>query len=117
MLLTALLLLLTCRLATFYSRSRSERWCKGETSGNFIKVTQVFHDCDRDSIIYLGDPIGPTCHTGARCGSCADICCLKLVLLAYCDRGSIIYLRDPIGPTCHTGARCGSCFAIECTVL
>jgi phosphoribosyl-ATP pyrophosphohydrolase/phosphoribosyl-AMP cyclohydrolase len=54
------------RLATFYSRSRSERWCKGETSGNFIRVTQVFHDCDRDSIIYLGDPIGPTCHTGAR---------------------------------------------------
>ncbi|KAF6265463.1 hypothetical protein COO60DRAFT_1281356 [Scenedesmus sp. NREL 46B-D3] len=57
---------LQTKLATFYSRSRSERWCKGETSGNFIRVTQVFHDCDRDSIIYLGDPIGPTCHTGAR---------------------------------------------------
>eukprot|EP00878_Enallax_costatus_P006566 GHUV01006884.1.p1 GENE.GHUV01006884.1~~GHUV01006884.1.p1 ORF type:complete len:306 (+),score=55.90 GHUV01006884.1:46-963(+) len=53
-------------LATFYSRSRKERWCKGETSGNFINVIKVFHDCDRDSIIYLGDPIGPTCHTGAR---------------------------------------------------
>jgi phosphoribosyl-AMP cyclohydrolase / phosphoribosyl-ATP pyrophosphohydrolase len=25
-------------LATFYSRSRQGRWCKGETSGNFIKV-------------------------------------------------------------------------------
>lgn len=27
-----------CRLATFYSRSRKGRWCKGETSGHFIKV-------------------------------------------------------------------------------
>lgn len=53
-------------LATFYSRSRHERWCKGETSGHFIKVARVFADCDRDSIVYLGDPIGPACHTGAR---------------------------------------------------
>ncbi|KAI8473236.1 MAG: bifunctional phosphoribosyl-AMP cyclohydrolase/phosphoribosyl-ATP pyrophosphatase [Monoraphidium minutum] len=53
-------------LATFYSRSRKERWCKGETSGHFIRVSQVFADCDKDSIIYLGDPIGPACHTGAR---------------------------------------------------
>lgn len=61
-----LLLLVVCRLATFYSRSRKSRWCKGETSGHFIKVLKVFADCDKDSIIYLGDPIGPACHTGAR---------------------------------------------------
>ncbi|GIL61024.1 hypothetical protein Vafri_15397 [Volvox africanus] len=53
-------------LATFYSRSRGGRWCKGETSGHFIKVQNIFTDCDRDSIIYLSDPIGPACHTGAR---------------------------------------------------
>lgn len=29
-------------------------------------IPQVFADCDRDSIIYLADPIGPSCHTGAR---------------------------------------------------
>ena len=52
-----------CRLATFYSRSRKERWCKGETSGHFIKVTGVYVDCDRDSVVYLGEPIGPACHT------------------------------------------------------
>lgn len=57
---------LQTRLATFYSRSRKERWCKGETSGNFIKVLKVFADCDKDSLIYLSDPIGPSCHTGAR---------------------------------------------------
>jgi phosphoribosyl-ATP pyrophosphohydrolase/phosphoribosyl-AMP cyclohydrolase len=54
------------RLATFYSRSRKGRWCKGETSGHFIHVKGIFVDCDKDSIIYLSDPIGPSCHTGAR---------------------------------------------------
>jgi len=53
-------------LATFYSRSRKERWCKGETSGNFIRVQSVFVDCDRDSIIYLSVPDGPSCHTGSH---------------------------------------------------
>lgn len=52
--------------ATFYSRSRSSLWTKGETSSNFINVKDVFLDCDRDSIIYLGLPDGPTCHTGAE---------------------------------------------------
>ena len=51
------------RLATFYSRSRKGRWCKGETSGHFINVTGVYVDCDADSLIYLGEPIGPACHT------------------------------------------------------
>ncbi|MCO5557024.1 hypothetical protein L7F22_010579 [Adiantum nelumboides] len=52
--------------ATFYSRSRSSLWTKGETSSNFINTKDVFLDCDRDSIIYLGLPDGPTCHTGAE---------------------------------------------------
>ncbi|KAI8111222.1 hypothetical protein M9434_004795 [Picochlorum sp. BPE23] len=52
-------------LATFYSRSRQGRWCKGETSGHYIKVQSVHLDCDKDSIIYLSEPIGPACHTNA----------------------------------------------------
>ena len=52
-------------LATFYSRSRSERWCKGETSGAYLRVLSVHADCDGDSLIFLCDPIGPACHTGA----------------------------------------------------
>jgi len=51
--------------ATFYSRSRSALWTKGETSNNFIQVYSVHVDCDRDSLIYLGAPLGPACHTGA----------------------------------------------------
>jgi phosphoribosyl-AMP cyclohydrolase / phosphoribosyl-ATP pyrophosphohydrolase len=38
------------RKATFYSRSRSSLWTKGETSMNFIDVHDVFLDCDRDSV-------------------------------------------------------------------
>lgn len=36
--------------ATFYSRSRSTLWTKGETSNNFINVHDIFLDCDRDSV-------------------------------------------------------------------
>ncbi|CAL5413691.1 unnamed protein product [Camellia sinensis] len=57
---------ISSRKATFYSRSRSKLWTKGETSMNFIDVHDIFLDCDRDSIIYLGKPDGPTCHTGAE---------------------------------------------------
>jgi phosphoribosyl-AMP cyclohydrolase len=56
---------LDSKRATFYSRSRKQLWTKGETSSNFINVTDVYIDCDRDSVIYSGKPDGPTCHTGA----------------------------------------------------
>ncbi|GBG64627.1 hypothetical protein CBR_g45683 [Chara braunii] len=55
---------LASRRATFFSWSRQCLWTKGETSANFIHVVDVFLDCDRDSVIYLGKPDGPTCHTG-----------------------------------------------------
>ncbi|KAK6940283.1 Phosphoribosyl-AMP cyclohydrolase domain [Dillenia turbinata] len=61
----ALATTISSRKATFYSRSRSALWTKGETSMNFINVYDIFLDCDRDSIIYLGKPDGPTCHTGS----------------------------------------------------
>ncbi|XP_078433557.1 histidine biosynthesis bifunctional protein (HISIE) [Wolffia australiana] len=62
----ALVKTISSKKATFYSRSRSSLWTKGETSMNFINVHDIFLDCDRDSIIYLGKPDGPTCHTGAE---------------------------------------------------
>ena len=54
------------RKATWYSRSRDKLWVKGEESGNFIEVVGVYADCDGDSLIYLGKPVGPSCHTGAQ---------------------------------------------------
>lgn len=52
-------------LATFWSRSRSELWEKGKTSGNGLHVRQMRIDCDGDAVLYLVDPEGPSCHTGA----------------------------------------------------
>ncbi|KAK3038070.1 hypothetical protein RJ639_031624, partial [Escallonia herrerae] len=62
----ALATTISSKKATFYSRSRATLWTKGETSMNFINVYDIFLDCDRDSIIYLGKPDGPTCHTGSE---------------------------------------------------
>jgi phosphoribosyl-ATP pyrophosphohydrolase/phosphoribosyl-AMP cyclohydrolase len=50
----------------FWSRSRSEIWHKGATSGNTMKVRALRVDCDADAIVALVDPAGPACHTGER---------------------------------------------------
>lgn len=52
--------------AHFFSRSRKALWRKGESSGNVIRVAEVWVDCDADAVLYLGDPAGPSCHTGAE---------------------------------------------------
>jgi phosphoribosyl-ATP pyrophosphohydrolase/phosphoribosyl-AMP cyclohydrolase len=49
----------------FWSRSRSELWHKGATSGNTQRVVSVRLDCDSDAIVVLVEPRGPACHTGA----------------------------------------------------
>ena len=51
--------------AHFWSRSRKASWRKGETSGNTLAVREVRVDCDGDVVLYLCDPQGPSCHTGA----------------------------------------------------
>ncbi|MBA3885212.1 MAG: phosphoribosyl-AMP cyclohydrolase [Acidobacteria bacterium] len=54
--------------ATFFSRSRERLWMKGETSGNQLRVTSLFVDCDDDTVLLkvtrLGE--GNVCHTGQR---------------------------------------------------
>lgn len=52
-------------LVTFYSRSRSKLWTKGETSGNFLHVVSIAEDCDHDALLIKARPDGPVCHTGA----------------------------------------------------
>jgi phosphoribosyl-AMP cyclohydrolase / phosphoribosyl-ATP pyrophosphohydrolase len=52
--------------AHFFSRSRGKLWRKGEESGHVLKVHDVWTDCDGDCLVYLVDPHGPSCHTGAE---------------------------------------------------
>jgi phosphoribosyl-ATP pyrophosphohydrolase/phosphoribosyl-AMP cyclohydrolase len=55
---------------TFWSRSREQLWTKGETSGNHLELVAARLDCDRDCLLVLAKPHGPTCHTGTD--SCFD---------------------------------------------
>ncbi|HEX8164100.1 MAG TPA: bifunctional phosphoribosyl-AMP cyclohydrolase/phosphoribosyl-ATP diphosphatase HisIE [Pyrinomonadaceae bacterium] len=48
----------------FWSRSRSELWHKGATSGNTQRVVGMKVDCDADALVILVETAGPACHTG-----------------------------------------------------
>ena len=52
--------------AHYWSRSRSEVWHKGATSGNVQRVVEVRVDCDQDAVWLRVEAAGPACHTGAR---------------------------------------------------
>ncbi|HJR38717.1 MAG TPA: phosphoribosyl-AMP cyclohydrolase [Nocardioidaceae bacterium] len=67
---------LTTGRSTFWSRSRSEYWVKGETSGHRQWVKEVRLDCDGDTLLVRVDQEGPACHTGDR--TCFDAGSLPL---------------------------------------
>jgi phosphoribosyl-AMP cyclohydrolase len=52
--------------AHFWSRSRSELWRKGATSGNVLRVAEIRVDCDADTLLLRVHPAGPACHTGEQ---------------------------------------------------
>ncbi len=51
---------------TYFSRSRQELWCKGETSGHYQYVKELRLDCDHDTVLAKVHQVGAACHTGAR---------------------------------------------------
>ena len=57
---------LDTKRATYWSRSRSSLWVKGETSGHFQEVLSLTYDCDSDCILLQVKQIGAACHTGER---------------------------------------------------
>jgi phosphoribosyl-AMP cyclohydrolase / phosphoribosyl-ATP pyrophosphohydrolase len=60
----ALAATLRTQRVTFFSRSRQALWSKGETSGHVLDLVSVHADCDRDALLVLARPRGPTCHLG-----------------------------------------------------
>jgi phosphoribosyl-ATP pyrophosphohydrolase/phosphoribosyl-AMP cyclohydrolase len=51
----------------FWSRSRSELWHKGGTSGHLQKVHSLRYDCDSDALLVTVEQMGDiACHTGER---------------------------------------------------
>ena len=52
--------------AWFWSRSRQALWHKGATSGNVMRVQEMWADCDGDTLLVKVTPAGPACHTGER---------------------------------------------------
>jgi len=49
--------------AHYYSRSRKALWKKGETSGHVQRVTDMYLDCDSDTLLLRVEQTGPACHT------------------------------------------------------
>lgn len=49
---------------TFYSRSKQRLWTKGESSGHVLTLVSMEMDCDRDTLLVIARPHGPTCHLG-----------------------------------------------------
>ena len=50
----------------FFSRTRQKFWNKGETSGNFQNVKEIYYDCYENSLLIKVEQIGVACHTGNR---------------------------------------------------
>ena len=58
---------LTTGRSWFWSRSRQEYWCKGETSGDRQWVREAYYDCDGDAVLLVVEQEGRgACHTGER---------------------------------------------------
>jgi len=62
----ALDLTIATKRATYWSRSRSRLWVKGETSGHFQEVREIRYDCDADTLLLFVEQQGAACHTGSK---------------------------------------------------
>jgi phosphoribosyl-AMP cyclohydrolase len=51
-------------LVHFYSRTRDKLWLKGETSGHYLVLKEIYVDCDEDTLLFKVEPKGPVCHEG-----------------------------------------------------
>ena len=50
----------------FWSRSRNKYWIKGESSGHYQHVKNIYYDCDKDTLLIKVTQIGAACHEGYK---------------------------------------------------
>jgi phosphoribosyl-AMP cyclohydrolase len=69
------------KLATFWTRSRKKIWTKGESSGNTLKVVDVYVDCDQDTVLYrVQVQKGGACHTKNEQGEYRESCFYRRIV-------------------------------------
>ncbi len=78
---------------TYYSRSRQERWVKGETSGHYQYVKSLTLDCDNDTILAKVDQVGVACHTGS------PTCFFQTLVEAEADEKNPLQVFDSVYET------------------
>jgi phosphoribosyl-AMP cyclohydrolase len=53
--------------AHFWSRSRQELWLKGATSGQYLLVSEIYINCEENSLLLKVELAGGVaCHTGNK---------------------------------------------------
>ncbi len=57
---------LETKIATYWSRSRSKLWVKGESSGHTQEIKEIWFDCDQDCLLIKVKQNVAACHTGYR---------------------------------------------------
>ena len=73
-------------IMTYYSRSRDELWIKGETSGHYQYVKDLYIDCDRDTLLAKVKQIGAACHTGNYSCFYTDLLEKKIKNVIICEK-------------------------------
>ncbi len=57
---------ITSGKAYFWSRSRKKLWLKGESSGHYQLVRELWIDCDEDTLLIKVEQIKAACHKGYK---------------------------------------------------
>lgn len=83
---------LDTKLVTFFSRERQCLWTKGESSRNYLHMRSIATDCDKDTLLVMARPDGPTCHKGTT--SCFDASPLSDATCRYIAGANIP--KDPV---------------------